>query len=122
MQVFLVNLLLYNSLLVVFFLFSGPWFIGEVIDGHRGACFAFGVFIDGHYLEGSLTYVVGVIQVRKSTTSVSANISVDAFCVHTANLGCNYTFQKVTWLLLHESAVNDECMENCYYNQLCRVL
>lgn len=25
------------------------------------------MFIDGHYLEGSLTYVVGVIQVRKPT-------------------------------------------------------
>ncbi|CAF87410.1 unnamed protein product, partial [Tetraodon nigroviridis] len=44
-----------------------PWFIGELIDGHKGACFAFGVFVDGHYLEGSLTYVVGVIQVRKPT-------------------------------------------------------
>uniref|UniRef100_A0A8C2BIT7 Transmembrane protein 62 n=1 Tax=Cyprinus carpio TaxID=7962 RepID=A0A8C2BIT7_CYPCA len=41
----------------------GPWFIGEVIDGHNGACFAFGVFVDGHFVEGSLTYVVGVIQV-----------------------------------------------------------
>ena len=40
-------------------LFSGPWFIGEVIDGHSGACFAFGVFVDGHFREGSLTYVVG---------------------------------------------------------------
>lgn len=44
---------------------SGPWFIGELIDGHSGACFAFGVFIDGHFLEGSLTYVVGVVQVRQ---------------------------------------------------------
>ena len=43
---------------------SGPWFVGELIDGHSGACFAFGVVIDGHFLEGSLTYVVGVIQVR----------------------------------------------------------
>lgn len=41
----------------------GPWFIGEVIDGHSGACFAFGVFVDGHFLEGSLTFVVGVVQV-----------------------------------------------------------
>uniref|UniRef100_A0A3Q3KG63 Transmembrane protein 62 n=1 Tax=Mastacembelus armatus TaxID=205130 RepID=A0A3Q3KG63_9TELE len=41
---------------------TGPWFIGELIDGHSGACFAFGVFIDGHFLEGSLTYVVGVVQ------------------------------------------------------------
>ena len=44
---------------------TGPWFVGELIDGHIGACFAFGVFIDGHFLEGSLTYVVGVVQVRK---------------------------------------------------------
>ncbi|KAJ8340944.1 hypothetical protein SKAU_G00332350 [Synaphobranchus kaupii] len=41
----------------------GPWFVGEVIDGHSGACFAFGVFVDGHFLEGSLTFVVGVVQV-----------------------------------------------------------
>ncbi|XP_073682703.1 transmembrane protein 62 [Garra rufa] len=41
----------------------GPWFIGEVIDGHNGVCFAFGVFVDGHFLEGGLTYAVGVIQV-----------------------------------------------------------
>uniref|UniRef100_A0AAV2JI22 Transmembrane protein 62 n=1 Tax=Knipowitschia caucasica TaxID=637954 RepID=A0AAV2JI22_KNICA len=40
----------------------GPWFVGEMIDGHSGACFSFGVVIDGHFLEGSLTYVVGVIQ------------------------------------------------------------
>ncbi|KAJ7990847.1 hypothetical protein DPEC_G00291160 [Dallia pectoralis] len=40
----------------------GPWFIGELIDGHSGACFSFGVFIDGHFLEGSLTYVVGFMQ------------------------------------------------------------
>lgn len=46
--------------------FAGPWFIGEVIDGHSGACFAFGVFVDGHFLEGSLTYVVGLLQVRRS--------------------------------------------------------
>lgn len=44
---------------------AGPWFVGELIDGHSGACFAFGVLIDGHFLEGSLTYVVGVIQVGK---------------------------------------------------------
>ena len=37
--------------------------MGELIDGHSGACFAFGLVIDGHFLEGSLTYVVGVVQV-----------------------------------------------------------
>ncbi|XP_069566653.1 transmembrane protein 62 isoform X1 [Brachyistius frenatus] len=54
---FFYSLLLFNLCTAV-----GPWFIGELIDGHSGACFAFGVFIDGHFLEGSLTYVVGVVQ------------------------------------------------------------
>ncbi|XP_013871972.1 transmembrane protein 62 [Austrofundulus limnaeus] len=54
---FYYSLLLFNLCTAL-----GPWFIGELIDGHSGACFSFGVFIDGHFLEGSLTYVVGVIQ------------------------------------------------------------
>ncbi|CAG5866682.1 unnamed protein product [Menidia menidia] len=54
---FYYSLLLFNMCTAL-----GPWFVGELIDGHSGACFAFGVFIDGHFLEGSLTYVIGVIQ------------------------------------------------------------
>lgn len=57
MNMFYYSLLIFN-LCTAF----GPWFIGEMIDGHSGACFAFGVVIDGHFLEGSLTYVVGVVQ------------------------------------------------------------
>lgn len=57
MDSFYYSLLLFNLCTAL-----GPWFIGEMIDGHRGACFAFGVVIDGHFLEGSLTYVVGVVQ------------------------------------------------------------
>uniref|UniRef100_A0A672J249 Uncharacterized protein n=2 Tax=Salarias fasciatus TaxID=181472 RepID=A0A672J249_SALFA len=57
MDSFYYSLLLFNLCTAL-----GPWFIGEMIDGHSGACFAFGVFIDGHFLEGSLTYVVGVVQ------------------------------------------------------------
>lgn len=57
-NVFFYTLLLFNLCTAL-----GPWFIGEVIDGHIGVCFAFGVFVDGHFLEGSLTYVVGFIQV-----------------------------------------------------------
>ncbi|KAM4542627.1 transmembrane protein 62 isoform 2-T2 [Odontesthes bonariensis] len=54
---FYYSLLLFNLCTAL-----GPWFVGELIDGHSGACFAFGVVVDGHFLEGSLTYVVGVIQ------------------------------------------------------------
>uniref|UniRef100_A0A669E9N0 Transmembrane protein 62 n=1 Tax=Oreochromis niloticus TaxID=8128 RepID=A0A669E9N0_ORENI len=62
---FIITMLLNIGVLMAFRfmpVLSGPWFIGELIDGHSGACFAFGVFIDGHFLEGSLTYVVGVVQ------------------------------------------------------------
>ncbi|KAK1793529.1 hypothetical protein P4O66_011910, partial [Electrophorus voltai] len=57
-----INFFFYTLLLFNLCTALGPWFIGEVIDGHNGACFAFGVFVDGHFLEGSLTYVVGIIQ------------------------------------------------------------
>lgn len=74
------------KILAVSFPPSGPWFIGELIDGHSGVCFAFGVFIDGHFLEGSLTYVVGVVQVRKSTSQLCLYMSKtfcrNAFCVY----------------------------------------
>ncbi|RXM31553.1 Transmembrane protein 62 [Acipenser ruthenus] len=56
------NTLYYSSLLFTLCTAFGPWFIGEMIDGHSGACFAFGVFIEGHLLEGSFTFVVGVLQ------------------------------------------------------------
>ncbi|XP_046874014.1 transmembrane protein 62 [Hypomesus transpacificus] len=54
---FYYSLLLFNLCTAL-----GPWFVGELIDGHRGVCFSFGVFINGHFLEGSLTYLVGVSQ------------------------------------------------------------
>uniref|UniRef100_A0A452H409 Uncharacterized protein n=1 Tax=Gopherus agassizii TaxID=38772 RepID=A0A452H409_9SAUR len=41
---------------------TGPWFIGEVIDGQVGTCFSFGVIVGGHFLQGGLTFVVGISQ------------------------------------------------------------
>uniref|UniRef100_A0A8B9L3W6 Transmembrane protein 62 n=1 Tax=Astyanax mexicanus TaxID=7994 RepID=A0A8B9L3W6_ASTMX len=57
-----INTFYYTLLLFNLCTALGPWFIGEVIDGHNGVCFVFGVFVDGHFLEGSLTYVVGIMQ------------------------------------------------------------
>lgn len=42
---------------------AGPWFVGELIDGHMGACFSFGVFVGGSFLQGSMTFAVGILQV-----------------------------------------------------------
>ncbi|XP_066464441.1 transmembrane protein 62-like [Eleutherodactylus coqui] len=56
------NTFFYTILLLNLYTAVGPWFIGEIIDGHVGACFAFGVVVGGHFLEGSLTYMVGITQ------------------------------------------------------------
>ncbi|XP_073433736.1 transmembrane protein 62 isoform X1 [Dendrobates tinctorius] len=56
------NTFFYAMLLLNLYTAVGPWFIGEIIDGHVGACFAFGVVVGGHFLQGSLTYVVGITQ------------------------------------------------------------
>uniref|UniRef100_A0A8C4XRB3 Transmembrane protein 62 n=1 Tax=Falco tinnunculus TaxID=100819 RepID=A0A8C4XRB3_FALTI len=41
---------------------AGPWFVGELIDGQVGACFSFGLFVGGSFFQGSLTFVVGILQ------------------------------------------------------------
>ncbi|XP_018420392.1 PREDICTED: transmembrane protein 62 [Nanorana parkeri] len=56
------NVFFYAIVLLTLFTAIGPWFIGEIIDGHMGACFAFGVIVAGHFLDGSLTYMVGIAQ------------------------------------------------------------
>ncbi|MEE6492619.1 hypothetical protein FKM82_016613 [Ascaphus truei] len=56
------NTFYYAILLLTVYTAVGPWFVGEIIDGHVGACFAFGVFVRGHFHQGSLTYVVGLMQ------------------------------------------------------------
>ncbi|XP_056403102.1 transmembrane protein 62 [Hyla sarda] len=56
------NTFFYAIFLLNFYTAVGPWFIGEIIDGHIGVCFSFGVVVGGHFLEGSMTYMVGITQ------------------------------------------------------------
>ncbi|XP_068110251.1 transmembrane protein 62 isoform X2 [Hyperolius riggenbachi] len=56
------NVFFYTIFLLNLYTAVGPWFIGEIVDGHMGACFAFGVVVGGHFLDGSLTYMVGISQ------------------------------------------------------------
>lgn len=44
------------------YLAFGPWSIGEVIEGHIGVIFAWGLFVNGTYLPGSFTYAYGYFQ------------------------------------------------------------
>ncbi|XP_066490882.1 transmembrane protein 62 [Tiliqua scincoides] len=57
------NLFYYSFQLLSLYTVLGPWFIGEIIDGHMGFCFSFGVIVDGHFFEGSITFFVGILQV-----------------------------------------------------------
>ncbi|KAL9850981.1 transmembrane protein 62 [Geothlypis trichas] len=56
------NTFYYSILVLNLYTILGPWFVGELIDGQMGACFSFGVFVGGSFLQGSMTFVVGILQ------------------------------------------------------------
>jgi hypothetical protein len=45
---------------------SGPWYIGEIISDHVGCMFVFGLYVNGHFIPGSLTFYYGLVQVSHS--------------------------------------------------------
>lgn len=57
-----INIFYYSVLLLTLYTVLGPWFVGEIIDGKLGCCFSFGIFVDGHFLQGGLTFISGIIQ------------------------------------------------------------
>ncbi|KAJ7413493.1 transmembrane protein 62 isoform X1 [Willisornis vidua] len=57
------NTFYYSVLVLNLYTILGPWFVGELIDGQWGACFSFGVFVGGSFLQGSVTFVVGILQI-----------------------------------------------------------
>ncbi|XP_041534835.1 transmembrane protein 62 isoform X1 [Microtus oregoni] len=56
------NIFYYSVLLLTLYTVLGPWFVGEIIDGKLGCCFSFGIFVDGHFLQGGLTFISGIMQ------------------------------------------------------------
>lgn len=44
------------------YIMIGPWFMAEVIDGHTGLMFVWGLYVRGALLPGSLTYIYGIFQ------------------------------------------------------------
>ncbi|KAG8505252.1 Transmembrane protein 62 [Galemys pyrenaicus] len=57
-----INTFFYSVLLLTLYTVLGPWFVGEITTGKLGCCFSFGIFVNGHFLQGSLTYIVGILQ------------------------------------------------------------
>ncbi|XP_063701317.1 transmembrane protein 62-like [Culicoides brevitarsis] len=57
-----VDRIFYPIVCYVLYLTVGPWAFGEVIDGHFGIVFVWGVLVDGVLLPGTLNYVHGFWQ------------------------------------------------------------
>lgn len=57
-----INIFYYSVFFLTLYTVLGPWFIGEITKGKMGFCFSFGIFVDGRFLQGSLTFVVGILQ------------------------------------------------------------
>ncbi|XP_059613492.1 transmembrane protein 62-like [Phlebotomus argentipes] len=58
-----VNRLFYPLLVFFIYLLVGPWSVADVIDGHFGVVFMWGILVDGVLLPGSLTYLYGFFQI-----------------------------------------------------------
>ncbi|KAK2567595.1 Transmembrane protein 62 [Acropora cervicornis] len=63
----LVLLALTNSLFYPLFFFGvytaiGPWFVGEMMQGHIGVLFVHGMYLKQHWIPGSLSYYYGLMQ------------------------------------------------------------
>ncbi|XP_063105635.1 transmembrane protein 62 isoform X4 [Cavia porcellus] len=57
-----IDIFYYSVLLLTLYTVLGPWFFGEIIDGKLGCCFSFGIFVNGHFLQGNMTFIVGILQ------------------------------------------------------------
>ncbi|XP_065078386.1 transmembrane protein 62-like isoform X2 [Ochlerotatus camptorhynchus] len=57
-----VDRLVFPLIAYCLFVTCGPWSFGEVIDGHVGIVFVWGIFVNGTFLPGTLTYFYGFFQ------------------------------------------------------------
>lgn len=57
-----VDRIFYPIVLYAAYIPLGPWAIGELIDGHIGTVFAWGIIIKGTYIPESFTYMYGSVQ------------------------------------------------------------
>lgn len=68
------------------YLTVGPWSIGEVIDGHMGIIFSWGIYVNGGYLPGSLTYLYGFFQLLLCQLPL-----MHIYAAHVDRRFCQYT-------------------------------
>ncbi|KAF3830454.1 hypothetical protein GH733_004273 [Mirounga leonina] len=84
------NIFYYSVLLLTLYTALGPWFVGEITKGKLGCCFSFGIFVDGHFLQGSLTFVVGILQLAFFNIPLMAYL-----CWSLLQRCCGHNFRKI---------------------------
>lgn len=56
-----VDVLFWPLVALPLYLAIGPWFVGEMVEGHLGACFVWGIVVYGTFLPGGLSYFYGMV-------------------------------------------------------------
>lgn len=46
----------------VLYIATGPWFVAEILEGHVGVVFIWGLYVRGAFIPGSLAYLYGIFQ------------------------------------------------------------
>ena len=66
------------TIIIMLFLLStiGPWYVAEVLTGMYGVIGVHGVYVGGHFLPGSMTYLHGQFQVSHSDWDQSCDNNV----------------------------------------------
>ncbi|XP_077286400.1 transmembrane protein 62-like [Arctopsyche grandis] len=83
-----IDSIFYPLIIYEVYLIIGPWFVGEVLEGHIGAIFSWGIIVNGEFIPGLFTYVYGFIQLflcQIPLTLVLANCADERFCEHHMN-------------------------------------
>ncbi|XP_041352830.1 transmembrane protein 62-like [Gigantopelta aegis] len=75
-----INLTYYSLLGSVLYITFGPWFAGEMLEGHTGVVFVWGIFVKGTFLPGSHTFFYGIFQM------ITFNIPLLLFVSNTVDL------------------------------------
>ena len=55
--------MLINTCIDIAHVTVGPWYVGEVLTGVYGLISVHGLYVAGHFLPGSMTYLHGILQV-----------------------------------------------------------
>lgn len=58
-----VDRIFWPIILYLIYLAIGPWVVCEIIDGHYGIIFSWGIYLDGGLIPSPMTYLYGITEI-----------------------------------------------------------